>query len=106
MNARHVHDFMRERFPSFDESAMNWRNVADAGGPRISEIRSLLTEYLGEKEVIVEIHRKLGSALPFEEAITYIASHIGQGRIRATTRECTGYVVVAQNGVACGWHAR
>jgi hypothetical protein len=106
MNARRVHHFMRERFPAFDASARTWVNVADVEGPRLAEIRSLISEYLGTTETVIEVHRKLGAALPAEEAAAYIGAHIGEGKIRATNRECSGFVVVEVNGVACGWHAR
>ncbi len=106
MNARRVHQFMRERFPPFDTVAMDWQNVADLDGPRLALIHALLLEHVGKAETIVEIHRRLGAAVPPEEAASFIGSHIGQGQIRATNRLCTGFVVVATNGVACGWHAR
>ena len=106
MNARRVHEFMRERFPAFDAAAMTWRNVADLDGPRTDQIHALLVEHIGEAEAIVEVHRKLGAALSAREAASFIGSHIGEGQIRATNRECSGFVVVGPNGVACGWHAR
>ncbi len=106
MNARRVHQFMRERFPSFDAAAMNWANVADSDGPRLNQIDALLSEHVGAGEVVVEVHRKLGAALPANEAATFIGNHIGVAQIRATNRECSGFVVVAINGAACGWHDR
>jgi hypothetical protein len=106
MNARRVHQFMRERFPSLDAAGMSWANVADLDGPRLKEIDVLLSEHVGVGEVIVEVHRKLGAAISAHEAATFIGSHIGEGQIRATNRECSGFVVVAVNGAACGWHDR
>ena len=106
MNARRVHQFMREHFPAFDANARTWVNVADVDGPRLPQIGALLSEYLGNAETVIEVHRKLGTALPAEEAAAYIGAHIGEGKIRATNRECSGFVVVEINGVACGWHAR
>ena len=106
MNARRVHEFMREHFPEFDAAGMTWSNVADLDGPRTGAIQALLVEHLGEAEAIVEVHRKLGTALSIGEAATFIGSHIGEGQIRATNRECSGFVVVGMNGAACGWHAR
>ena len=106
MNARRVHQFMRERFPSFDAAGMSWANVADLDGPRLKEIDALLSENVGVGEVIVEMHRKLGAALPAHEAAIFIGGHIGEGQIRITNRECSGFVVVAVNGSACGWHDR
>ena len=97
---------MREHFPSLGTAGKDWTNVADVDGPRLTKIESLLYEYIGLSEAIVEVHRRLGAALPTTEAATFIGSHIGEGEIRATNRDCTGFVVVAVNGVACGWHAR
>jgi hypothetical protein len=105
MNSRRVHQFMREHFPALEVAGKAWKNVADTDGPRVSEISALLAEYIGSAETMVEVHRKLGSELPTVEAASFIASHIGEGQIRATNRECSGFVVVAINGVACGWHA-
>lgn len=97
---------MRDHFPPLGPAGKDWTNVADVDGPRLTKISSLLSEYIGPNEAIVEVHRQLGAALPTEEAATFIGSHIGKGEIRATNRDCTGFVVVAVNGVACGWHAR
>jgi hypothetical protein len=105
MNSRRVHEFMREHFPPLGSAGRIWMNVAEVDGPRVAAIASLLSEYIGPTETIVEVHRKLGSALPAAEAASFIASHIGEGEIRATNRKCSGFVVVAVNGVACGWHS-
>jgi hypothetical protein len=96
---------MREHFPTLGAAGKTWTNVADVEGPRLAQIASLLSEYIGPTETIVEVHRKLGGVLPATEAVSFIGSHIGEGEIRATNRECSGFVVVAVNGVACGWHA-
>jgi hypothetical protein len=106
MNSRRVHDFMREHFPPLGASGRTWINVADVDGPRLTKIAEFLSEYVGSNETIVEVHRKLGAALPSPEAAVFIAGHIGEGEIRATNRDCTGFVVVAVNGAACGWHAK
>jgi hypothetical protein len=106
MNSRRVHDFMRKHFPPLGTAGKEWTNVADVDGPRFPKIEALLTEHVGNAETIVEVHRKLGAALPAEEAASFIGSHIGQGNIRATNRDCSGFVVVAVSGVACGWHVR
>ena len=96
---------MRAKFPAVGGDTSAWINVADVDGPRLEAIASLLSEYVGPTETIVEVHRKLGNALPPAEAAAFIGSHIGEGQIRATNRECSGFVVVAVNGVARGWHA-
>jgi hypothetical protein len=106
MNSRRVHDFMLKHFPPLGTAGKEWINVADVEGPRIPKIEAILSEYVGAAEAIVEVHRKLGAAMPAEEAASFIGSHMGKGEIRATNRDCTGFVVVAVNGVACGWHAR
>ncbi|MDP3798174.1 MAG: hypothetical protein Q8R06_13670 [Polaromonas sp.] len=106
MNSRHVHQFMRERFPAFDSAAMTWTNVADVDSPRVGEIEALLSEHIGRTDAVVEVNRRLGALAPFGQAASFIASHIGEGQIRATNRESSGFVVVAVNGTACGWHAR
>jgi hypothetical protein len=95
---------MRERFPSFDGAELTWMNVAEAGGPRLVEIEALLLEHISEAEAIVEVSRKLGAVLAHGEAASFVGSHISEGQIRATNRECTGYVVVSTNGAAYGWH--
>lgn len=105
MNSRRVHQFMREHFPPLGSAGKNWTNVVDVDGPRLTKIAALLAEYVGPTETIVEVHRNLGSALPASEAAAFIGGHIGQGEIRATNRECSGFLIVAVNGVACGWHA-
>jgi hypothetical protein len=106
MNARRVHEFMRKHFPPLGATGKDWTNVADLDGPRIPRIQSLLVEYVGAKETIIEVHRKLGASLPPEQAASFIGGHIGEGEIRVTNRDCTGFVVVAVNGAACGWHGR
>jgi hypothetical protein len=71
--------------------------------PDAHEIEALMTEYVRSSEALVEVHRKLGALLPTGEAARFAATHIGEGEIRIADREFSGFIVVAQNGVATGW---
>jgi len=68
-----------------------------------SQIESLMTAYVRSPEALVEVHRKLGALLPIGEAARFAAANLGEGEIRIANREFSGFVVVAQNGVATGW---
>lgn len=98
MNTRRVHDLMRQHFPSIEHARREWVVVADS-----SQIEALVTEHVRSAEALVEVHRKLGALLPIGEAARFAAAHIGEGEIRISDREFTGFVVVARNGVATGW---
>ena len=98
MNTRGVHDLMRQHFPSIEHALREWMIVADS-----SQIEALIGEHVRSPEALVEVHRKLGALLPIGEAALFAAAHIGEGEIRIANREFTGFVVVAQNGVATGW---
>src|SRR5947209_6066732 len=105
MNPRRVHDLMRERFPSFDASKVEWTNVVERDGPNLHLLRELLEANISAPEVLVEVHRRIGAQLPREDAARFISEHIGQGQIRAADREFTSFFVVASNGVATGWRS-
>lgn len=89
---------MRQNFPPIEHAYRDWKLVSSS-----SEIEALMTEYIRSSEVLVEVHRKLGALLPVGDAARFAVSHIGEGEIRIVDREFTGFVVVAQNGVATGW---
>lgn len=98
MNTRRVHDLMRQNFPSIEHARREWVIVGES-----SQIEALMAEYVCSPEALVEVHRKLGALLPIGEAARFAATHIGEGEIRIANREFTGFVVIAQNGVATGW---
>ena len=103
MNARRVHQLMHTKFPSFNSAEHKWVNMHDGKTPRINELSALLARCIDSSEVLVEVHRKLGTLLPIGEASAFIGGHIGEGQIRVANREFTSFVVVATNGAATGW---
>lgn len=105
MNPRRVHELMRLHFPAVSGQLRDWKNVAEASGVREDDIRRLVDQYIQADDVLVEVHRRIGSFLPKADAVSFIAQHIGQGEIRVADRDFTGFVVVAVNGVATGWSA-
>jgi len=105
MNPRRIHELMRQRFPPFSAAEREWKNIVSTSSPSEALLQEVLDAHIGEAEVLIEVHRKLGALLPASEAAAFAYSHIGEGQIRITNREFTSFVVVAQNGVAAGWHA-
>ena len=103
MNPRRIHALMSERFPAVEHADRDWLVVQTADGANANAIAALLNEHIASLEVLIEVHRKLGSILPIDEAPAYIGRHIGQGEIRVAYRDFKGFVVVARNGVASGW---
>lgn len=103
MNARRVHELMRKHFPPVEHAARAWSIVQTERGPNHGAIAALLAEHIASPEVVVQVHRKLGALLPVVDAPAYIGAHIGEGEIRVSDRQFTGFVVVALNGVATGW---
>jgi hypothetical protein len=57
----------------------------------------------GVKEVLIEVHRKLGGQLPVGELLLYLQSHVGKSDIRIANREFTVFAEVAVNGVGRNW---
>lgn len=103
MNARRIHKLMRKRFPPVLHVERDWTLVQDERGTRVRAIADLIAAHIMSAEAVVEVNRKVGALLPLADVPAYIAAHIGQGEIRVADRAFTGYVVVAQNGVAAGW---
>lgn len=98
MNTRRIHELIKKNFPPIEHVRREWSIIADS-----DQIESLMTEYIRSSEALVEVHRKLGAMLPIGEAAMFAATHIGEGEIRITNREFSGFVVVARNSVATGW---
>ena len=99
MNPRRIHELMKQRFPPIEHATREWTVVANS-----VQLEVLVAAYIGSPEVLVEVHRKLGALLPVREAAAFAVAHIGEGEIRIADREFSGVVVIAQNGVATGWH--
>ena len=106
MSPRRVHELMRQHFPAFSAVEHDWKNVVGTSGTTEALLQELLDEHVGEKEVLVEVNRKLGVMLPAKEAVAFVCSHIGEGQIKVANREFTSFVVVSQNGVATGWREK
>lgn len=103
MNPRRVHDLMRQYFPDVDAAARHWAVVADEQGLRSVVFDELLAAHVAGTDLLVEAHRKVGVVLAREEAKEFVAKHLGQGDIRISNRDFTGFVVIAASGVAAGW---
>lgn len=99
MNTRRIHELMKQRFPPIEHATREWAVVDDSG-----QLGAHIAAFVRSPEVLVEVHRKLGALLPVQEAAAFAVAHIGEGEIRIADREFSGVVVVAQNGVATGWH--
>jgi hypothetical protein len=96
---------MRQHFPPVSAAEHEWKNIVGTSSPSETLLLELLEVHIGEAEVLIEVHRKLGALLPLSEAAAFACSHIGEGQIRITNREFTSFVVLAHNGVATGWRA-
>lgn len=105
MNPRRVHELLRKHFPPIEHATREWKLVPDERDAQLTMLSALLSTYISAQEVVIEVHRKLGTFISLAEAPSFIASHIGQGEIRIADRAFTSFVVVAINGVATGWHA-
>lgn len=103
MNPRRIHDLMRLNFPAVNHAAREWVVVLGVQGADLEAIAALLLRYIAVPDVLVEVNRKEGALLPIKGAVEFIARHIGEGEIHVSDRQFTGFVVVAQNGVATGW---
>jgi hypothetical protein len=94
---------MRQHFPPVDAASRDWQIVSDGTSVQKQDLAALLNTYIPGDNVLVEVHRMLGTCLPKSEAATFIAEHIGKGNIRVADRDFGGFVYVAVNGVATGW---
>lgn len=105
MNPRRVHELVRKHFPSIEHAAREWTLVPDEKNARLAMLAAFLSTHITAPEVVVEVHRRIGTFIPVAEAPSFIAAHIGQSEIRIADRTFSSFVVVAINGVATGWHA-
>jgi hypothetical protein len=96
---------MRQLFPAVMGASREWLVVADEKGLRFGVLAGLIDEHVRSDDVLIEVHRKIGDFLSRQACLDFVAKHIGQGEIRLANRDFTGFVVVAQNGVAAGWSA-
>lgn len=103
MNPRRVHELLRENFPQRPACATDWVVVADERGLRFDVVRELIRRHIASDDLVVEANRKAGDHLPIDQAIEFVARHLGQGRIRLSDREFTGFVVIESTGVASAW---
>jgi hypothetical protein len=103
MNARRIHTLMREHFPVINTVEHEWINIADAEGLREAQFQDLLNQFFTSAELLVEVHRRVGKALPMSDVASFVAEHLGQGQIQISDRNFTSFAVVAANGVATAW---
>ena len=86
---------------------MEWTNLVDERGLLIEDRAQLvLLEQLverGVKDVLIEVHRKVGNQLPVDEVASCLRSQVGRGDIRIANREFTVFAEVAINGVGRSW---
>lgn len=93
-------------FPRVDAVSHDWVNLVESDGAvRTAELARLIDTHIPAPDLLVWVSRKIGDYLPKEEAIRFIAAHVGQGQIRIADRQFSGFVVVAGNGVGTGWQA-
>ena len=103
MNARRIHTLMREHFPVINTVEHEWINVADTEGLCEAKFQDLLNHFFESAELLVEVHRRVGKALPMSEVAGFVSAHLGQGQIQIADRNFTSFAVVAVNGVATAW---
>ena len=103
MNARRIHELMQDRFPAFNFVDHEWINVADSAGVRGALLQKLLDQAFQEPELLVEVNRRIGKALPKGDVVAFIGQKLGQGQIKIANRDFTAFAVVAVNGVATSW---
>jgi len=96
---------MREHFPEFDGSKLDWIIIGDIDSIRFDKLEGLVDRHINSEELLVEINRKLGDFLPKAKAFDFLAPYVGKTEIKITNREFSGFVLVAINGVAAGWVA-
>ena len=94
---------MREHFPTVNAAEHDWINVADIDGLQEAKLQSMLDEFFKSSELLVEVHRRVGTVLPKTQVTDFVAKHLGQGQIQITNRDFTSFAVVAVNGVATAW---
>lgn len=98
---------MLSQFPEFDSAAHQWTNIADEHGRILREQahKVVVERFLGQdvEEVLVEVHRKVGTLVPTTELIDYLDLHMGEGNIRIANRQFTTFAMVSTTGVAAGW---
>jgi hypothetical protein len=105
MNPRRVHSLFNKNYHEIDFAKCEWIHVfRDC---RVD--RDLLTQMLstlGDTDLLIHVHRKLGDFLPVDKALGFIVDNIGGGLIRIADRTFTNFVIVAPNGVATTWSRR
>ena len=106
MNPRRVHELMRQGFSGRPTTASDWAVAVDGHGLRLDVVQHLVRDHIASDVLLVEVNRKVGGLFPVSQALDFVASNVGKGRVLLTDREFTGFVLIESNGVASGWAQR
>ena len=102
MNAWKINTLMNKNFPALEAVDQDWVNVQNSDSSAAQRLTDIIKEYITADELLISINRKVGTRLPLNEGIEYIANILGDGRIRISNRDFTQFVLIAQNCVATG----
>ncbi|MGZ5182965.1 MAG: hypothetical protein ACXWC2_21015 [Ramlibacter sp.] len=100
-------DLMAKNFPWAHPEDHTWSNVHDGVDPKTRLISEMLRESVGAGEVLVHVLRgeDVYAEVAAADAAEFIGRHVLAGRIHASNRNFTGFLVVAETGVATAWKA-
>lgn len=98
MNAWKINTLMNQHFPECDFSKLALVNIE--GKPEVLE--AILKSSINSEELLVSVNRKVGARLSLKEAVNFIQSSMGKGKVRVSNREFTQFVIVAPNSTAAG----
>jgi hypothetical protein len=103
LNARHAHDLIRVKFPTFVATEHEWQLVAHGEVGDAARIEVFLRANFSNQDLVVRVSRKVGGLLPVSQVAALAASSIGLAEIRIANREFTEFAVLGHPGVATAW---
>jgi hypothetical protein len=105
MDSASLEELMSENFPWIEPEDCSWQNVHDGHAPKLEAISAMLAENVGTGDVLLHVLGKpeVFAQMPASEAPGLISRHIFGGRIHASNREFSGFLVIMPIGVATAW---
>ena len=72
---------MLDQFPVFDAVDFEWENMHDGNATRPKKLSELPMRHIEAPEILVDVHRKLGTLLLIDEALGKVCTTPAAARV-------------------------